>query len=243
MRNLALAAAAVAALVAVGAAVAQGIDGSAKSITPVSGTFRATTVRESTTQSCTSSTGTTIATTKATYTGTAAGSPDLAGRATIAARSTINTTDGVGIVTGTFKVGKAEAHFSAVYDHGAVAGTASGHGATSDTQVLANISASYSPTAGFTGGKIGGTDGGSAVEFVPGGGCAPSHPPQTDKTSAHGTVTASSRTSITVAGLTCAVPDSLGAPVLINYYVGAHASITCAVVNGVKTLVTIDKSP
>ena len=242
MRNLALVAAAAAALVAVGAGVAHGIDGGTKSITPVYGTFRATTVRDSTTHSCTSATGTTIATTKATYTGTASGSPHLTGRAIIAARSTIDTTDGVGIVTGTFRVGKTEARFSAVYDHGAVAGTASGNGASPNTQLLANVSASYSPTAGFTGGKIGGTDGGSAVEFVPGG-CAPSHPPQTEKTSAHGTVSASSATSITVAGLTCAVPPSLGAPVLINYYVGAHAAITCAVVNGVKTLVTIDKSP
>jgi hypothetical protein len=242
MRNLVFAAAAVSGLVAAGAAVAHGIEGGAKSITPVSGTFRATTVRESTTQSCTSSTGTTIATTKATYAGTSSGAPDLTGSATIFARSTINTTDGIGIVTGTFKVGKTEGRFSAVYDHGAIAGTAAGHGATPHTQLLANLSASYSPTAGFTGGKIGGTSGGSAVEFVAGG-CAPSHPPQAEKTSAHGTVTASSATSITVAGLTCAVPPSLGAPVLINYYVGAHAAITCAVINGVKTLVTIDKSP
>ena len=242
MRNLVFAAAAVAGLVAAGAAVAHGIEGGAKSATPVSGTFRATTVRASTTQSCTSSTGTTIATTKATYTGTSSGAPDLTGRATIFARSTINTTDGIGIVTGTFKVGKAEGQFSAVYDHGTVAGTASGHGATPHMQLLANVSASYSPTSGFTGGKIGGTAGGSAVEFVAGG-CAPSHPPQPAKTSVHGTVTASSATSITVAGLTCAVPPSLGAPVLINYYVGAQAAITCARVNGVLTLVTIDKSP
>lgn len=237
MRNFALAGTAVAALVAVGAAVAHGLDGGAKSVTPVSGTFTATTVRGSTTQSCTSSTATTIASTKATYTGTASGSPDLAGRATIAARSTINTTDGVGIVTGTFKVGKTEAHFSAVYDHGAIAGTASGHGASPQTQLLANVSASFSPTAGFTGGKIGGTDGGSAVEFVPGG-CGSSQQPE-KQTSAYGTVTASSPTSITVAGLMCAVPATLGALVQINYRVGAHAKITCAPVSGVETLVKI----
>jgi hypothetical protein len=242
MRNLVFAATAVAGLVAAGAAVAHGVEGGAKSATPVSGTFRATTVRASTTQSCTSPTGTTIATTKATYTGTSSGAPDLTGSATIFARSTINTTDGIGIVTGTFKVGKTEGQFSAVYDHGTVAGTASGHGATPHMQLLANVSASYSPTAGFTGGKIGGTAGGSAVEFVAGG-CAPPPPPQSAKTSAHGTVTASSATSITVAGLTCAVPPSLGAPVLINYYVGAQAAITCARVNGVLTLVTIDRSP
>jgi hypothetical protein len=241
MKNLAFAAAAVAALVAAGAAVAHGIDGGSKSITPVSGTFTATTIHGSSTQTCTSSTGKTIASTKATYTGTASGSPDLTGTATIAARATIDTTDDVGTVTGTLKVGKTSSHFSAVYDHGAIAGTASGHGATPHTQLLANVSASYSPTAGLTGGKIGGgTSGGSAVELAPGG-CAPSHATK-EETSVHGTVTASSSTSITVAGLTCAVPATLGAPVLINYHVGARAKIACKLVDGVETLVKIDKS-
>ena len=103
-------------------------------------------------------------------------------------------------------------------------------------QLLANVSASYSPTAGFTGGKIGGgTAGGSAVEVD---GCGSSPQPK-QQTSAYGAVTAASPTSITVAGLTCAVPATLGGLVQINYRVGTHAKIACTLVNGVETLVKI----
>ena len=89
----------------------------------------------------------------------------MTGRATIAAHSTIDTTDEVGTVTGTLTVGKTQTHFSAVYDHGTVAGTATGH-TGSRTQLLANVSASFSAADGFTAGKIGGgTAAGGAVIY------------------------------------------------------------------------------
>ena len=242
MKKLALVAVTVAALGGAGVAVAHGIDNGAKSVNAVSGSFTATAVSNSQTHSCTTSAGKTIDSTKATYTGTASGSPDLTGAATIDARSTIDTTDGLGVVNGTLKIGKTEAHFSAVYDHGALAGTASGHGATPHVQLLANVSATFGTTTGFTGGKIGGTSGGSAVEVTPGGcGEAKTPPPAPDHTvKADGAITAVTAGSITVGHLTCTVPTSLAITVATSYPVGTRVEIRCSDVAGTKTLVKIE---
>jgi hypothetical protein len=239
MKKLTVAAVPIAALAAAGAAVAHGIDGGAKGVTSVAGTFTATAVNDSTMHTCTTGAGKTIVSTSATYTGTASGSPDLTGRVVIAARSTIDTAAGVGVVTGTLKIaGKTDAHLSAVYDHGAVAGTASGHTA-SHAQLLANVSAAFSATTGFTKGKIGGgTSGGSAVE-EDSGGCGSSKPPNQGR-EATGTITAVTAGSITVGGLTCIVPTSLAIKVAFNYSAGTRARITCALLSGALTLVTIE---
>jgi hypothetical protein len=237
MKKLALVAVAVGALAGAGVAVAHGIDKGAQSVSAVAGSFTATAVTGSQTRSCTTSAGKTIASTKATYTGTASGSPDLTGAATINARSTIDMTDGLGVVNGTLKIGKTESHFSAVYDHGAIAGTASGHGATPHVQLLGNVSATFSTTAGFTGGKIGGTSGGSAVELTPGG-CAPSGSKH-DSSQAEGSITAVSATSITVGQLTCAVPASLAVKVA-TLALGDRVQIKCSLVGGASTLVKVE---
>jgi hypothetical protein len=237
MKKLTIAAIVIATLACAGIAVARDVDGGAQSATAVNATFTATSVKSVDTHTCTTSTGKTIASTKATYTGTASGSPDLTGAASIAARSTIDTSDGLGVVNGTLKVGKTEAHFSAVYDHGALAGTASGHGATPHVQLLANVSATFGTTTGFTGGKIGGTSGGSAVELGPGG-CETTSPQKT--VNADGSITAVTAGSITVGHLTCIVPTSLAVTVATSYPVGTRVRIKCSSVAGVKTLVTID---
>ncbi len=238
MKKLTIAAIVIVALACAGIAVARNVDAGAQSATAVDATFAATSVKVADTHTCTTSTGKTIASTKATYTGTASGSPDLTGTASIAARSAIDTTDGLGVVSGTLKIGKTEAHFSAVYDHGALAGTASGHGATPHVHLLANVSATFGTTTGFTGGKIGGTSGGSAVELGPGG-CDGAKSPQ-KTVNADGSITAVTAGSITVGHLTCTVPTSLAVTVATSYPVGTRVQIRCSNVAGVKTLVTID---
>jgi len=141
--------------------------------TAVSGTFTASAVSQSETKTCTTSTGKTLTRTKATYTGTASGAPDLTGPITFEARSTINTTDDVGVVTGRFSIetatGMSGGKFTGVYDHGSLAGLATGGGGKEDQgmALVANVSATFSATAGFSGGKIGGSSGGSAVELGP----------------------------------------------------------------------------
>ncbi len=239
MKRLTIAAIVIAALASAGVAVAHDIEGGAQTATPVNASFTATSVTGADTRTCTTAAGKTIASTRATYTGTASGSPDLTGAATIQARSVLNTTDGVGVVSGTLKIGKTQSHFNAVYDHGSVVGLASGHGAPPHVQLLGNVSATFSATGGFTNGRIGGTSGGSAVELSPGG-CAPAPVTPHQTTEAEGTITDSSTSSITIGHLTCAVPPTMGAIVALHFQVGVRAKIECSLVNGVVTLVKVE---
>src|SRR5205823_2715980 len=103
----------------------------------------------------------------------------------------IDTTDGVGVLSGRLKIaaagGDTVAHLDAVYDHGTIAGIASGHAAAPHASLLGNLSASFSAAGGLTGGKIGGsTAGGSAVELGPAR-CASSRT-VTERSEARGTV-------------------------------------------------------
>ena len=241
MRKLMLMMAGVAMFATTGIAVAHGIDGG-KNVKAATGAFTATTVGNSQTRSCTTTDGKTITVTNATYTGTSTGDADLTGAATLQVRSSINTTDGLGVLQGRLKIdasgGNTSAHFDGVYDHGAVAGLASGHAATPHVALLANISASFSPTAGFTGGKIGGgTAGGSAVWIGPAK-CSSSKTVN-EKSEARGTVSAVSATSLTVGGLTCAIGSDLASKTA-TLKVGDRAEIRCSLVNGVNTLTRIE---
>jgi hypothetical protein len=245
MRKLIFVAAGLVMLSATGLAVARGLD-DAKSVKSVAGTFTAATVANSQTRSCTTADGKTVTSTNAIYTGTASGDPDLTGAVTLQVRSTINATDGLGVVSGKLKIaasgGDTVAQLNAVYDHGAIAGVASGHAATSHVALLGNLSASFSATSGFSSGKIGGgTAGGSAVELGPGK-CAPSKPgkPIVETSEAHGSVSALSSTSITVGGLTCTIPSTLADKVSSTVKLNDRAEIKCSLVSGVNTLVKID---
>jgi hypothetical protein len=234
MRKLILTTVSLVALVATGVAVAHGIEG-AKTATAVSGTFTAAagTVKSTT---CTTADGKTIVATRGTYTGTASGSADLTGAVTIAATSVVNTTDGVGTVSGRIKIANGtNAGFAAVYDHGSVAGLATGHSKSKPpAALLANVSATFSPTTGFTSGKIGGgTAAGSAVE-IGRASCS-----STSKTREHsdalGTISAISSSSVTVAGLTCATPADLTS----EYKTGDTVRISCTFSGSTNTLAKI----
>src|SRR5262249_58650672 len=109
--------------------VARGI--TAKTATVVAGTFQATTAANVDTKTCTTADGKTIAESRGTYTGMSSGSADLIGPITLAVHSTINMTDGYGVVSGKLKIDVAAgpdtvAAFDTVYDHGNVAGLAAG---------------------------------------------------------------------------------------------------------------------
>jgi hypothetical protein len=227
------------ALVVAGLAVAKGLDGGTKSVAAVAGTFAATTASNVQTQTCTTSDGKTIAATRATYTGAAAGAAGLTGVATLKVHALINTTDDVGVVSGNLKIDTAAdkntaAQFNAVYDHGKLAGLASGHAQPS--RLLANLSAGYSAAGGFTDGKLGGSVGGSAVLLGPG----KCESVKKESSSAHGAVSAVSTTSITVAGLTCDVPASLATQVA-DVKVNDRIEIRCNLVSGTNTLAKVGK--
>jgi hypothetical protein len=243
MRKLTFAAVVIVALVATSFAVAHGIEG-AKSAKAVAGTFSVTGTSTSS-KTCTTTDGKTIVVTDGKYTGVAAGDPDLTGPITLRARSVVNTTDNVGTVDGRFSIDVAngrntDAVYSAVYDHGAIAGLAVGKAHQPNSKLMANLSATFSAASGFTGAKLGGgTSGGSAVELGAGS-CKPAHT-TAERSEAHGVVTALSTTSITVANVTCTIPAEKSADVNAKLKVGDTAEIRCSVVSGTSTLTRYEK--
>src|SRR4051794_29958714 len=208
MRKLSLVIVGVVSLILTSVAVAHGIEG-AKTAKSVAATFSATagTVNSRT---CTTSDNKTIVVTQGSYTGTATGDADLTGALTLHVKSVVNTTDNVGTAGGSFRIhtatpGDTKGAFSGVVDHGTLAGLAVGR-VKGGVSLLGNVSATFAAATGFTGGKIGGgTAGGSAVEV--GGTSCKSSAPTHERSSARGTVSAISSSSITVAGLTCALPS------------------------------------
>lgn len=239
MRKLTPAAVVVAALVAASVAVAHGIEG-AKTATAVSGTFSATASNVKS-RTCTTTTGKTIVVTDAKYSGTAAGSTGLAGAIVLQARSVVNTTDDIGTVAGHYAIAHgAKGAFSTVYDHGSVAGLATGRLHDPSGELVANVSATFSPATGFTNGKLGGgTAGGSAVA-ASGGPCKSAAKTVQERDEARGTISALSATSITVAGLTCAIPSDQSADVNAKYKTGDTVEIACTFANGATTLTKIE---
>jgi hypothetical protein len=240
-RTLAVATATAAALASAGIAVAHGVDGG-KSAKAVAGGFTATTASRVTQRTCTTADNKTVVTTDGTYTGAATGDADLTGPVTIHARSTINTTDNVGVVSGTLRIDvpnrDTNAQFTAVYSGGQAVGLAVGHAHSPSAQLVANVSAGFSATGGFTNGKLGGAAGGSAAELAPTG-CTSAKTTH-EKSEARGTVSAVSSTSITVAGLTCSVPANLQSK-LTGVTVNSRAEIHCQLVNGVNTLTSLER--
>ena len=242
MRRLLFVVAAIAALTAASVAVAHGIEG-AKSAKSVTGTFSATQASV-TTRTCTTSDGKSLSITLGEYTGTSSGDPDLTGPITLRTRSVINTTDNVGVVEGGLRIDVASgrdthAAFLTVYDHGNVAGLAVGRAHDPSARLVANVSAGFSANGGFTGGRFGGgTSAGSAVELGPGK-CGAN--PASEKSQARGTISALSAGSITVAGLTCAIPPDKSADVTSHFKVNDRAEIHCTLVNGTNTLTKIER--
>jgi hypothetical protein len=241
MRKLTFAAVGVIAFVVASVAVAHGIDG-AKTAKALTGTFSATSSNVSS-RTCTTNDGKTLTITNGRYTGAASGDPDLTGPITLRARSIVNS-DGVGVVDGAFRIdvagGDTAGVFTTVYDHGTIAGLATGRAHAPSARLLANVSATFAPGS-FTGGKLGGgTSAGSAVEIGPGK-CAPASQTKPEKSEARGTISALSSSSITVAGLTCMIPSAMSADVNAKFHVNDRAEIHCSVQNSQNTLTRIDK--
>lgn len=180
MRRLTFVAVGLVVLATAGLAVAKGV-GPTRSITSVTGTFTAMTVQQiGKPTSCTTSDGKTLVTAKARYSGVAAGDGNLAGPITLDARIVANATDNIGVVEGKLRIrvasGETAARFTGVWASGKLVGFATGHTGDPHARLFANFSSGFAPATGFTGGKIGAADGGSAVEVGPGR-CAPKREP------------------------------------------------------------------
>ena len=251
MRRLILIVAALGLLTGVGVAVAH--DGQGKTVKQAADTtFTATTGGNVRTETCTGSDGATYQSTHGEWTGTATGDPALTGNATIDADAVVNTTTGYGEVSGRIQIdtstgGHVSANFDSVDTNGNIAGLAEsqGHGwhDSGTGQLVANLSAAWSPTGGFSNGKLGGTSGGDAVWVTPGG-CQAQEQPKPETVEANGVVTAVSSTQITAAGVTCTIPTNLSSTVTgLNLTANTtRVDMKCVAASGTNTLqsITID---
>lgn len=210
------------------------------SIKGVSATFAATTVSNLRTSNCTGAEGSPFTFTRATYSGTATSTDaTLNGPVTLDLASYVNTSTGYGTVAGHLRIttasnGHTNAHITGVVANNAFAGLAAGR-VDGATWLLANVSADFAPATGPTNGKLGGTAGGAAVEGVPGR-CVKPAPPKPERIHAVGSTTAVSATSISAAGVTCAVPADLSTFVLAHVAVGTRVDLKCVVSSGTPTL-------
>jgi len=224
------------ALTGTGVAVADDID--TKAIEPVSATFAATNVLESTSRTCTNATGTFVQT-SAHYSGTAASSqPSLNGPLRLRVTSLVNQPKTLGSLHGTARIDTSAARdtvlrFDAVYSNGQVNGFASGHAPAPLKRVLANLSASFDAAGGFTNGRIGDTAAGGAAVALQPGRC---RTVGRERVEARGIVSALSREAITVASVTCVVPPRL-ADRVARLRVGDRAVIRCELIDGRLTLI------
>jgi hypothetical protein len=227
-------------LVCAGVAVAHGFD--SKAVRQVSATFNATTASNLRTSTCVGADGS-YARSSARYTGAAVSTePSLNGSARIDASSFVNTTTGVGTVSGSARIDTADGRhtsfgFEGVLTHGSVVGLAEGRAGRGDVKLLANFSANYSAAGGFGNGMLGGTAAGDAV-LITQGGCKPPKPPKPEHVKAHGAITNVTPTTISVAGVTCNVPPNLQGAVgkLKSTDV---VTIECDVVSGAGTLTKV----
>jgi hypothetical protein len=227
------------ALVLVGAGIAVAHEGNGKSTKQVSAAFTAASASNVRTDTCTNSNGI-YTTTRGRWTGSATG--DLSGNATIDAEILVNPS-GDGTVSGRLRIDGTDhtvAQFDAVIDgKGNLAGLAEGHGSADWNKLIANLSANWSSTAGFTSGKLGGgTTGGNAV-VVTSGGCNPTASSKPETIEVHGAITAVSGTSITVAGVICAVPTTISTTAL---HIGDRVELKCTVSGTTNTLVRVSNS-
>jgi hypothetical protein len=243
MRKFILASVAGLLLVCAGVAVAHGFD--SKAVKQVSATFSATAASNLRTSTCAGADGS-YARSVGTYSGNAVSSePSLNGPARIEASSFVNTTTGVGTVSGQARIAAADGRhtsfgFEGVLTHGSLVGLAEGRRrpGRDEVKVLANFSADYSATGGFGNGKLGGgTAAGDAV-LITSGGCHPPKAPRPEHVKARGAITAVSSSSISVAGVTCGVPANLQRAVA-KVKVTDVVTIECDVANGTSTLTKV----
>jgi hypothetical protein len=138
----------------------------APSVQSASATFDATTVTQAYQVTCSVNGGDTFKGTRATYTGAATSTdPRLNGALTIRAWSLVDTTNEVGHMFGIFRIKgtSAGAHgtLNAALAGGKASGLARGVVWSRPGRLIASLGATFDPSAGFSGGSIGGSTAGA----------------------------------------------------------------------------------
>ncbi|HEY6835801.1 MAG TPA: hypothetical protein VI142_04945 [Gaiellaceae bacterium] len=169
-KPLAVLAASVSALAVAGLALAHG--GGPGSVQAASATFDAATVTDLHSGTCTGADGT-YTRTRATYTGNSTSSDArLNGTLTVKARTLYNSTTGLGVVQGRFRVDNADGHtagkFMAVDTSGSLDGFVGGWSMGSHAGLVGSLTATFDPATGFNGGQLGTGSSTNAAVFVSG---------------------------------------------------------------------------
>jgi len=204
--------------------------------------------------SCTGADGKAFTITQGHYTGTAtfaAPAAELSGPLTIDARTTYSTTDGLGYVSGSFRV-KDDRHdpnrlggrFTATLKGSQLVGflTASARG--HHAHVLGNLSATFVPTTGFTAGAVGSTSSTAVLAVVAGPTCPKPKPaPRPKVRGVEGKVSAvgdgSVGSTITVATRgpsTATCTRDATSPATTGIAVGTWVAMKCALIDTTWTL-------
>ena len=255
----------VAAAVALVAAAVAYAAYTASGVSAATATFSTDKVSPLRTGSCTGGDGKAFTVTSGHYTGVAsfaapATAAELNGRLTIDARTVYSTTDDLGYVTGSFHVRndrqtRLNGHFTATLKGTQLVGFLDASSRGRHARVLGNLSATFTPTTGFTAGLIGSTSSTAVLAVIAGPTCpkprpepkpvpAPSHRPvHVEGTisaigdgSLNSTVTVSSRGPSTA---TCARDAT--SPATTGFKVGDRVEMGCTYIGTTWTLRELKK--
>jgi hypothetical protein len=248
----------VAAVALVAAAVAYAAY-TASGVSAATATFSTDKVAPLRTGSCTGADGKAFTVTMGHYTGSAgfltpAAASELNGPLTIDARTVYSTTDGLGYVTGSFHVrsdspSRLNGRFTATLKGTQLVGFLDASSRGNHARVLGNLSATFTPTTGFTAGLVGSTSSTAVLAIVAGPTC-PRPRPAPPKRPAHvegtissigngdvgSTVTVSSRGPSTS---TCTRDAT--SPATTGFKVGDRVEMGCAYIGTTWTLRELKK--
>jgi hypothetical protein len=196
------------------AAVAMAAVFTASGITKTTAAFTADKVTNVRAHTCTGADNKAFTITSGRYTGTADFTNpalELDGPLTMDARTTYSTSDSLGYVEGSFRIKdddtRVSGRFSATLDGTKLVGFLTGASRGNHARILGNLSATFVPTTGLTGGALGSTSTGPALAVLAGPVCKgkprpepPKPAPKPRSFSVHGKVAAigTSPASITV---------------------------------------------
>jgi hypothetical protein len=230
------------------AAVAMAAVFTASGVTATTATFSTDKVARLHARSCTGADSKAFTVTDGQYTGVADFTNpalDLDGPLAIHAKTTYSTTDGLGYVEGSFRVRddptRLNGRFSGTLKGSALVGflTASSRG--HHARVLSNLSATFDPASGFTGGLLGSGSSTAVLAVIAGPTCPKPKPVRT--VNVHGTVSAVGNglvgSTITVSfkgpsTATCTLDAT--SPTTTGFAVGAKVEMKCELIGTIWTL-------
>lgn len=256
-RSLMIALGAAVALVTAAAALAAVFTASGVSATTAA--FATDKVTELKARTCTGADGKTFTVTNAHYTGTADftnPATDLDGPLTVNARTTYSTTDGLGYVEGSFRVKddatRLSGKFSGTLKGTQLVGFLTAASRGNHARVLGNLSATFVPSTGFSGGALGSTSSNAVLAVIAGPVCKGAKPASTPKptkpvsvkgqVSAVGDGSVGSTITVTSKGpSTATCTRDATSPSTTGFTVGTKVEMKCTLIGTTWTLRELKK--